>query len=861
MKLFILSLFLCLSIVSNATTYYVDASTTSTTQNGALATPWKTLTQVTSNMNLFQPGDFVLFKRGQVFPGILYPTRGGTATAPLTFGAYGTGARPKFTGTGAKIGYLFYVYDKSYITFRDLSVTDPTIDNADRGVDAKILRAFTFDLDASFCKVISCDVQLVGTGGYFIGGNNTMDSTEVSNLRMMLDTDQGNQPGNDDDYGANPLVISSSNNTITHNYFHDCWANSYDYTYDGGAIEFYGSGTNNNMIAYNTIVDCLCVSEVTGTSTNNTFAYNKLINNGSLFYFQGGYSYTNWKFYNNVVIENIAPRLPESRLLGGSIGGFIMKNNIFHLSNGVDVASNTTGVTHEDNIYKLSNNSVIGFTAGTSELSTSLSLFTSTTATSPLSWNFAPVAGSPAIDFGQNVGLTKDFAGNAVPTVPNSGILESSAGSGGGAALTAASSATIINCNGASSVITVTATGGTAPYTGTGTFTVKAGTFTYTVTDAAGATATTTIIVSQPTALSAAVVAATAPSASGTAAVTVTVSGGTPSYTYNIDGGSYQSANVFAAVSVGAHTIIVKDGRGCTVSKPVTVSYTATAPLVITAVTGTISCNGGSASVTISATGGRTPYTGTGVFSVTAGSRTFTVTDANGTSGTYTVTVTQPAAISITLTSTAILVPGGVSVITTSATGGTAPYTYQLAAAAFVSSNVFTGIGAGTYAITVKDARGCTSVKSITISQPVATALAIKLVSKQNLTCQNKNDGKIVVTATGGAGGYLYKISNNNYRTSGTFSNLRPGTYTLKAKDAAGTISSMSVSISNSSIVCGTARSSAPQEQPDEEALPESATAGNEITTLSKAGTANTFWLMVWRSMPILIQQLTSGLW
>ena len=631
MKIQLLSILLFFSVAAHATTFYVDALSTASTQNGTATAPWKTLAQVTSNMNSFQPGDFILFKRGGTYTGTFFPTRGGTASAPLTFGAYGTGEKPRFTGTGSKIGYLFYVQNKSYITFRDLWITDPGIDNSDRSIDAKIQRAFTFDEGATNCKIVSCDIELAGVAGYFIGPNNTMDSCDVGNLRMVVDTDQGSQPGNDDDYGANPLVISSANNIITHNYFHDCWATSFDYGFDGGAVEFYGSGTNNNLVAYNTIVDCLGLMEVTGTSSNNTIAYNKIINNGSLFYFQSGYTYSNWKFYNNVVIETTAPRVQETRLIGGSMsaGALIVKNNIFHLSNGVDVASNTSAITHEDNIYKLSNSSVVGYTPSSSELSTSVALFANTTSSTPLSWNYTPVSGSPSIDFGQNVGLLKDFAGNTVPAIPNSGILEN-----GGATpvtpLAATSSASVINCNGGSSIVTVSATGGTAPYTGTGTFTVAAGTYAYNVTDAAGASAATSIVIVQPSVLNAAVVAGTAPSSSGTAVATITVSGGTPSYTYSVDGSAYQSSNVLQALHVGSHTVTVRDGRSCSTSKTFTISAAGSSGLTITAITGTVTCNGGSTTVTVSASGGKAPYTGTGTFTVTAGTYTYTVTDATG---------------------------------------------------------------------------------------------------------------------------------------------------------------------------------------------------------------------------------------
>lgn len=821
MKFYLLSLFLCLTLVSQATNYYVDANTTSSTQNGSLANPWKTLSQVSSNQSSFQPGDFVLFKRGCTFTGTFYPTRGGNSSAPLTFGAYGTGAKPKFTGTGSKIGYLFYVYDKSYITFRDLWITDPSIDNSDRSIDAKIQRAFTFDESSSNCKIISCDIHLVGVAGYFIGGTHTMDSCDVGNLRMVVDTDQGYQPGNDDDYGANPLVISSANNTITHNYFHDCWATSYDYDYDGGAIEFYGSGTNNNFIGYNTIYDCIGLSEITGNSANNTFAYNKMINNGSLFYFQSGATFSGYKFYNNVVIENAAPRVPESRLIGGSLGAsaVIMKNNVFHLTTGTDVAGSASGITHEDNIYKLSNNSVVGFTLGSSEMTTTAAIFTNTSASSPLSWNFTPVSGSPAIDFGQNVGLNKDFAGNAVPAVPNSGILETGGGTTPPAnPIVASSTATSIGCNGGTATVTVTASGGTAPYSGTGTFTKPAGTYDFTVTDAAGGSATTTIVIVQPTPLTASVIAGTASSQSGTATATVSASGGTPSYTYSLDGGSYQSSSTFQGVSVGAHNVTVRDGKACTTVKSFTISVAGSSPLIITAVTGTISCNGENTTVTISAAGGKAPYSGTGTFTVTAGTYTYTVTDAVGTTGTYSVTISEPSAIVPSLSATPISVVGGVAVITASATGGTAPYTYQLGTGGFLSTNVFANIAAGTYSVTVKDARGCTAVGSITITPNTSSSLQISLVSKTDNSCRWFWDGTITVTATGGTAPYYYKINNYGYARRTTFVNLGPGTYTLYAIDATGAVSSMQVTILASTVSCWGNNRAAGRAAGDEEA-------------------------------------------
>ena len=91
-----------LNLKSFAASYYVsstqgdDGRTSSQAKNPA--TPWKTLAKVNSVMRYFQPGDSVLFKRGEAFFGSLQISVSGAAGRPLVFGAYGTGALPELTG-------------------------------------------------------------------------------------------------------------------------------------------------------------------------------------------------------------------------------------------------------------------------------------------------------------------------------------------------------------------------------------------------------------------------------------------------------------------------------------------------------------------------------------------------------------------------------------------------------------------------------------------------------------------------------------------------------------------------------------------------------------------------------------------
>ncbi len=113
-KLFSKLLFFVFSLTTivnfyGQTTYYVSASGNDSNNGTSTATPWLSLNKV-SNAAI-QPGDKVLFKRGDTFIGELKPTYSGASGAPITFSAYGTGDRPIITGSGGPGGdYLAAIY-------------------------------------------------------------------------------------------------------------------------------------------------------------------------------------------------------------------------------------------------------------------------------------------------------------------------------------------------------------------------------------------------------------------------------------------------------------------------------------------------------------------------------------------------------------------------------------------------------------------------------------------------------------------------------------------------------------------------------------------------------------------------------
>ena len=86
-----------LCAMASGTTYYVSSSSGSDGNTGtSTSAAWATLAHV--NAQTFQPGDSILFKRGDVWNESLVPPSSGTAGNPISFDAYGTGAPPNFTG-------------------------------------------------------------------------------------------------------------------------------------------------------------------------------------------------------------------------------------------------------------------------------------------------------------------------------------------------------------------------------------------------------------------------------------------------------------------------------------------------------------------------------------------------------------------------------------------------------------------------------------------------------------------------------------------------------------------------------------------------------------------------------------------
>jgi hypothetical protein len=92
---------------AHAATYYVDncVVTGNDANNGtSSSTPWLTIAKV--NSSTFSAGDSVLFRRTCTWREQLVVPSSGTTGNPITFGAYGTGARPVINGNYLGSGWV-----------------------------------------------------------------------------------------------------------------------------------------------------------------------------------------------------------------------------------------------------------------------------------------------------------------------------------------------------------------------------------------------------------------------------------------------------------------------------------------------------------------------------------------------------------------------------------------------------------------------------------------------------------------------------------------------------------------------------------------------------------------------------------
>ncbi|MDO1500468.1 T9SS type B sorting domain-containing protein [Winogradskyella maritima] len=305
--------------------------------------------------------------------------------------------------------------------------------------------------------------------------------------------------------------------------------------------------------------------------------------------------------------------------------------------------------------------------------------------------------------------------------------------------------------------------------------------------------------------------------------ITINSSGGSGTFTYAISpspAGVLLTGNTFTGVPSGTYVLTITDTlTGCDDTAEILIPESL-APTVTTVPTG-VTCfgdNSGAFDLNIQGYSGAYDYdvldsSNVSVFGVqSANTSTNPITVSGLVSGTYTVNITETEFPFCTATTTVIidspLEPldlvleesslvtcdndGGT--ITATATGGTAPYEFELtgdATVAYSSTASFDNLSAGSYTVNVRDALGCVVSEAIVLDAPNPITADIS-ATPTTLLCFGDNNATITVSNTAGGQGenYTYTlniispvVASSGPQTNPVFTDLGPGTYTVTVED------------------------------------------------------------------------------
>ena len=412
----------------------------------------------------------------------------------------------------------------------------------------------------------------------------------------------------------------------------------------------------------------------------------------------------------------------------------------------------------------------------------------------------------------------------------------------GSAGLSISTSQGTILCNGGSTDVTVTVTGGSGTYrfssddgsTWTGYLNVNSYTFNNLAagshiikvedeTSYPGNVVDGTITLTEPTLVTNTLTIVNETiQGENDGSATINISGGTPNYRIQlIDNATSSpigsevtnivSSHTFINLEPGDYTANIYDSNDCYSGANFTVAIGGAQINIVSLIAGSIACNGEQGVVTMTVANGSgdysystnpsgTPtYNGpfdpvtqstTNTWDAVAGLKYFFVKDnVTGQMASASITLTQPTAISASVTGQESYPGANDAIVVLTASGGTAPYTVTGNGETLTINNSggsvqFTTItSAGTYSFLVDDDNSCK--KSVTYTVGTSnTSIQINSATPA-ATCFDTSNGSISVSGSGGSGDYGWSIDGgNNYSNNiNSFNLLAPASYNVYMRD------------------------------------------------------------------------------
>jgi gliding motility-associated-like protein len=165
-------------------------------------------------------------------------------------------------------------------------------------------------------------------------------------------------------------------------------------------------------------------------------------------------------------------------------------------------------------------------------------------------------------------------------------------------------------------------------------------------------------------------------------------------------------------------------------------------------------------------------------FNLSAGNYSVTVSAPGFCDASASISVTEPAALSNTVALVADTCSSGVGEVTVTVSGGTIPYSF-LWSSGGSTTNQLSNLHVGNYSFTITDLNNCTL--SVAADVPYTTGIAVIDSLVENVSCYGVDDGKIIVSISGGVPPYTFQWSNS--ANTAAITHLATGNYLLTVTD------------------------------------------------------------------------------
>lgn len=326
---------------------------------------------------------------------------------------------------------------------------------------------------------------------------------------------------------------------------------------------------------------------------------------------------------------------------------------------------------------------------------------------------------------------------------------------------------------------------------------IPPGVYTVTVKDLIGCTATNTFQVLPLSNIQAAIVTKPENCSATDGGATITVTGATPPVSYSLNTLPTQTSNIFTGLSTGVQSLVVFQANTCSLVTTFSVGNTSSVQVSVSSQTDILCYNQCDGKVVLNVTNAVPPvsfsltnlptYTTNNITNVCAGTYTIKAVDNIGCYAITTVTFTNPAPYTFSITGTSLICIGNAANLTSTLVGGTAPYTYSWMPGGFTTSNVSVSpTTTTTYSLNIFDSKGCgqiPTVFTVNVNPPLSVS-----VSAQNTGICPGTTAQITPSVSGGNGVYNYLWLPGNFTTPSIFiSNLTNPVYTVIVSDGCGT--------------------------------------------------------------------------